>query len=264
MRRRLDAELVRRELAPSRARAQELIAAGLVTVAGAPAHNADRLVAPGEAVVVHGGGPRFVSRAGEKLDAALDRFGIDVAGARVLDVGASTGGFTDCVLGRGARRVVAVDVGRGQLHWRMRSDERVVSLERTDARDLDGARIGAPFDLVVVDVSFISLRLVLRAIVDFVAPEGDLVALVKPQFEAGRGDVGRGGIVRDAAVHRRVVVDVVAECDALAIAAIDVMASPIRGAEGNVEFLLHARRGGTRLGADSIDAAVANAHREAS
>jgi 23S rRNA (cytidine1920-2'-O)/16S rRNA (cytidine1409-2'-O)-methyltransferase len=256
LRRRLDAELVRRGLVTSRARAVEVIDAGLVTVAGAPATSASRQVAPDEAVVLAGPAPRFVSRGGEKLDAALERWGLAVDGRRVLDAGASTGGFTDCVLQRGAREVVAVDVGQGQLAWRLRSDPRVTVLERTNVRHLD-ALPGGPADLAVADLSFISLRTVTPALLRLTEPDADFVLLVKPQFEAGRARVGRGGIVRDAAVRRDVLGEVV---DALARAGLvvsDVIRSPLRGADGNVEFLARAARTGTGVARDVLDAVTA-------
>ena len=204
-RRRLDDELVRRGLAPSRTRAQADIAAGRVLVGGAARGQARPPGVAGEAIVVQGPGPRFVSRAGVKLDAALDRFGVAVQGRRVLDAGASTGGFSDCVLQRGAAAVVAVDVGYGQLHERVADDPRVVVLDRTNVRQLDPASIGEPVDLVVADLSFISLRLVLDALLGVLRPDGDLVTLVKPQFEAGRQIVvqGAGDRHRPGRVVRR-------------------------------------------------------------
>ncbi|MDQ1395469.1 MAG: rRNA (cytidine1920-2-O)/16S rRNA (cytidine1409-2-O)-methyltransferase, partial [Acidimicrobiaceae bacterium] len=199
MRRRLDAELVRRGLAPSREQAQAAIAAGSVTVGGAPATKASRMVEAAEPVHVLGPPARFVSRGGEKLDAALERFAIDVAGLRALDAGASTGGFTDCLLQRGAAAVTAVDVGHGQLHERLRADPRVRVIERTNIRTYAAEE---PFPLVVADLSFISLRTVAPALLDAnAAPGADVVVLVKPQFEAGRAEVSRGrGVVRDPAV----------------------------------------------------------------
>ncbi|MFO7280444.1 MAG: TlyA family RNA methyltransferase [Thermoanaerobacterales bacterium] len=244
VRRRLDAELVRRGLAASRQRARELIAAGRVTVDGAPALKPSRLVAPHENVQTRGEGPRFVSRAGEKLDAALDRFGVDPRGRRALDAGASTGGFTDCLLQRGAAQVVAVDVGHGQLHERLRADPRVEVRERCNVRHLAPGDLGEPFPLVVADLSFISLRTVLPNLVALAAPGADLVLLVKPQFEAGRAEASRGrGVIRDPAVWRRVLEDVVRATEALGAAIMGAMVSPITGADGNVEFLLHARTG---------------------
>jgi 23S rRNA (cytidine1920-2'-O)/16S rRNA (cytidine1409-2'-O)-methyltransferase len=228
-------------LSASRRQAQDLIAAGRVTVAGGPALKASRLVGPDEAVLVLDPGPRFVGRGGVKLDAALDRFAVPVAGARVLDAGASTGGFTDCLLQRGARSVAAVDVGYGQLHERLRADDRVEVHDRTNLRDLAAGDLGAPVDLVVADLSFISLRLVLPNLLALARPGAHLVLLVKPQFEAGRLAAARGrGVIRDPAVWRQVLDDVSAALAANGAAIMDAMVSPLPGADGNVEFLLHA------------------------
>jgi 23S rRNA (cytidine1920-2'-O)/16S rRNA (cytidine1409-2'-O)-methyltransferase len=262
-RRRLDAELVRRGVVGSRARAQELIAAGKVTVGGAPALKAARLVAPGEALLVVGDGPRFVSRGGEKLDGALERFDVVVEGARALDAGASTGGFSDCVLQRGAASVTAVDVGYGQLHEKVRDDPRVEVHDRTNIRDVRPGDLGEPFDLVVADLSFISLRLVLDALLGLARPGADLVLLVKPQFEAGKAEASRGkGVIRDPEVWRRVLAEVRDALDEHGAAIMDGMVSPLPGADGNVEFLLHVRAGGAtgrqRLDVD-IDRLVAEA-----
>ncbi|MCB1039601.1 MAG: TlyA family RNA methyltransferase, partial [Acidimicrobiales bacterium] len=243
-RRRLDAELVRRGLVTSRDRAREAIERGEVVVAGAPATKPSRLVLPEEPIHVTGPPPRFVGRGGEKLAAALERFGVDLDGRRVLDAGASTGGFTDCCLQAGAHEVVAVDVGRGQLHQRLRSDPRVVVHERTNVRHLRPGDLGDPFDVVVADLSFISLRTVAAALIALSAPGADLVWLVKPQFEAGRSEVSQGrGVIADPVVWRRVLDDVVATLGDLGAAIMGAMASPLRGADGNVEFLLHARTG---------------------
>jgi 23S rRNA (cytidine1920-2'-O)/16S rRNA (cytidine1409-2'-O)-methyltransferase len=250
-RRRLDAELVRRGLAPSRTRAQQDIADGRVLVGGAPAAKPTRLVSAGEPIVVQGPGPRWVSRAGAKLDGALDRFDVDVRGWRVLDAGASTGGFSDCLLQRGAAAIVAVDVGYGQLHERVGGDARVRVVDRTNVRDLDPALVGEPVDLVTADLSFISLRLVLDALFAVLRPGGSLVALVKPQFEAGRQVVARGrGIVTEPDVWRSVLEEVTSACEARGATIMGVMASPITGTDGNVEFLLHAVRPGLGAGAD--------------
>jgi 23S rRNA (cytidine1920-2'-O)/16S rRNA (cytidine1409-2'-O)-methyltransferase len=242
MRRRLDLELVRRGLATSRTDAQELIDLGRVTVGGGPALKAARMVDPGEPLEVTRPATRFVSRGGEKLDAALEAFALDVSGLRVLDAGASTGGFTDCVLQRGATSVVAVDVGHGQLHERIRADKRVMSHERCNVRTVDLGTLGAPFDLVVGDLSFISLRLVLAQLVGACQPGGDLVLLVKPQFEAGRAEVSKGrGIVTDPVVHERVKLEI---AEALVVAGAPPFGwidSPLLGADGNREFLVHAR-----------------------
>jgi 23S rRNA (cytidine1920-2'-O)/16S rRNA (cytidine1409-2'-O)-methyltransferase len=184
-----------------------------------------------------------VSRGGDKLVAGLDGFGIDVIGVRALDAGASTGGFTDCLLQRGAREVVAVDVGYGQLHERLRADERVDVRERTNIRSLDAGAIGGPVDLVVADLSFISLRTVAPALLACAAPGADLVLLVKPQFEAGRAEASRGrGVIRDADVRARVLEEVIGALTGLGAAIMGTMESPLTGADGNVELLLHARK----------------------
>ncbi|HYT38784.1 MAG TPA: TlyA family RNA methyltransferase, partial [Acidimicrobiia bacterium] len=244
MRRRLDLELVRRGLTESRARAQEAIAAGLVLVSGARADRAGRLVSPDEPVHLEGPPSRFVSRGGEKLAAALDRFAVDVAGARALDAGASTGGFTDCLLQRGAASVVAVDVGTGQLAWSLRNDPRVLVRERCNARNLALADVGGvAVDVVVADLSFISLRLVAPALVAVARDGADAVLLIKPQFEAGRGQVRRGGLVTDPAVHLSVLEQVTAALAAGGLGPVAVMPSPLRGAAGNIEFLGHFRAG---------------------
>jgi 23S rRNA (cytidine1920-2'-O)/16S rRNA (cytidine1409-2'-O)-methyltransferase len=258
-RRRLDAELVRRGLAPSREQAQRDIAAGRVLVGGAPAAKAARLVGAGEALVVQGPGPRFVSRAGAKLDGALDRFGVAVDGLRVLDAGASTGGFTDCLLQRGAGQVYAVDVGYGQLHERVAGDPRVVVIDRTNVRAIDVGLVGTPVDLVVADLSFISLRTVLDALMAVLADDGQVVTLVKPQFEAGREAVARGkGIVTDPEIWRDVLIAVTSAFEERGAAIMGVMVSPITGTDGNVEFLAHARRGGRSPSASAAPTAVAD------
>ena len=233
---------MRRGLAPSRQQARAAVDAGRVTVDGAPALKPSRLVAPHEAVLVAGEPPAFVSRGGDKLAAALDRFALDVTGVRALDAGASTGGFTDCLLQRGAARVVAVDVGYGQLHERLRADPRVESRERVNVRDVAPGDLGDPFLLVVGDLSFISLRTVLGALLALAAPAADVVLLVKPQFEAGRAEADRGrGVIRHPEVWRRAVDDVVYALEGLGAAIMGAMVSPITGADGNVEFLVHAR-----------------------
>jgi 23S rRNA (cytidine1920-2'-O)/16S rRNA (cytidine1409-2'-O)-methyltransferase len=191
---------------------------------------------------VLGDPPRFVSRGGEKLAAALVSFAVDVTGRRALDAGASTGGFTDCLLQAGAASVIAVDVGHGQLHERLRADPRVDVRERTHVRDLSVPAIGEPVDVLVADLSFISLRSVLPGLLGLCAPGADLVLLVKPQFEAGRDEASRGrGVIRDPAVHDRVVREIVGALESLGATIMGTMPSPITGAEGNVEFLVHAR-----------------------
>ena len=243
-RRRLDAELVRRGLAPSRERAQDEIAAGRVLVGGAPTVKASRMVDPGEAVVLLGPPARFVSRAGAKLEGAIDHFGLGefFDGARVLDVGASTGGFTDCALQHGAREVIALDVGHNQLHERIRSDTRVRNLERTNIRSVDPALVGEPVDLVVGDLSFISLRLVLEPIFSLCRSGVPYALLVKPQFEAGRAEAAKGrGIITDPAIWSRVLDEVMSALLALGASIMWVMVSPITGSYGNVEFIVAGR-----------------------
>jgi 23S rRNA (cytidine1920-2'-O)/16S rRNA (cytidine1409-2'-O)-methyltransferase len=243
VRRRLDAELVRRGLAESRTQARSLIDAGRVRVGGAPATKAARQVDAGEAVLVEGDGPRFVGRGGEKLAAALDAFGLDPAGVHALDAGASTGGFTDALLQAGAGSVVALDVGHGQLHERLRADARVEVLERTNLRHVDPAALG-PFGAVVADLSFISLTVVMDVLVGCTAEGGWLVLLVKPQFEAGRREVSRGrGVVHDPAEWVAALERVADAAGSAGAVPAGVVVSPLRGAEGNVELLLHLRRG---------------------
>jgi 23S rRNA (cytidine1920-2'-O)/16S rRNA (cytidine1409-2'-O)-methyltransferase len=240
-RRRLDAELVRRGLVASRAEAQEAVSAGRVTVAGAPALKPARMVAADEPLRLLAPPRRFVSRGGDKLDAALDAFAVDATGRRALDAGASTGGFTDCLLQRGARQVIAVDVGHGQLHPKLRDDDRVVVRERTNVRTVTAADIGGPVDLVVADLSFISLRTVAAALLAVTRPGGDLVLLVKPQFEAGRAEVSRGrGVIRDDAVRSRVRQEVGDVLVGGRATIMGWMESPLRGADGNVEYFVHA------------------------
>ena len=231
---------MRRGLAASRQQAQEAITAGRVLVGGAPADKPARLVGAEEPIVLAGPPPRFVGRGGVKLDAALERFSVPVAGRHGLDAGASTGGFTDCLLQRGAASVTAVDVGYGQLHQRLREDRRVTVLERTNVRSLV---LPDPVEVVVADLSFISLATVAPALVGANAVAGaDVVLLVKPQFEAGRADVAPGrGVVRDPAVWRRALERVRSSLTSQGAAMMDAMVSPLKGADGNVEFLVHLR-----------------------
>jgi len=240
-RRRLDLELVRRELIGSRAEAQTLIAEHRVLVNGAVADKASRQVANSDALIVERPPDRFVGRGAHKLDHALDAFAIDVTGLRVLDAGASTGGFTDCVLQRGAALVVALDVGHGQLHERLRQDERVVNLERHNVRYVTADEIGGDVDMVVGDLSFISLGLVVAPLAAVCKPGASMVLLVKPQFEAGRKEVAKGrGVITDPAVHDRVRDDVERHLTAAGCTVRGWTPSPITGAEGNREFLVHA------------------------
>ena len=242
-RRRLDTELVRRRLVVSREQAQTHIADGRVLVAGAPAAKPSRMVAPDEAVVILGDPPRFVGRGGQKLEAALDRFGVDPRGRRAVDAGASTGGFTDCLLQRGAAQVLAVDVGHGQLHERLRADPRVVVIERTNIRTFVA---DSAVDLLVADLSFISLATAAPGLVgDGVVPGADVVVLVKPQFEAGRVEASRGrGVITDPVIWARVLDDVRSAFGRHGAVTVDAMVSPLRGAEGNVEFLFYLRAHG--------------------
>ncbi|MGH9214173.1 MAG: TlyA family RNA methyltransferase [Acidimicrobiales bacterium] len=240
-RRRLDTEIVRRKLAGSKQEAAELIAADRVTVGGAPAANAGRFVSPNEAVVILNEPPRFVTRAGAKLAAGLERFNLSVENVRALDAGASGGGFTDCLLQHGARQVVAVDVGYGQLHERLRADPRVEVLDRTNIRDLAPGDLGPPFDLIVADLSFISLRHVIPGLIGQGRHGTDLVLLVKPQYEATRAEASRGkGVIRDPEVWRRVLAEIAGELLMKGASVLAGAISPIQGAEGNVEFLIHA------------------------
>ncbi len=246
----------------SRQQAQEAIAAGRVLVGGAPADKPARMVAADEPIVLAGPPPRFVSRGGEKLDAALSRFAIDVEGKHALDAGASTGGFTDCLLQRGAAGVIAVDVGYGQLHERLRADGRVTVRERTNVRSLV---LEVPVPVVVGDLSFISLGTVAPALVGANAVEGaEVVVLVKPQFEAGRAEVSKGrGVVRDPTVWRRVLGETASALSASGAAMMGVMVSPLKGADGNVEFLFHLRAhdAGGVVDEGTLDAVVEQATR---
>jgi 23S rRNA (cytidine1920-2'-O)/16S rRNA (cytidine1409-2'-O)-methyltransferase len=239
---RLDALLVERGLAASRERARAMILAGQVRVDGQPAGKAGVAVAPDADVTLLVPDHPYVGRGGLKLEHALQTFGIDVTGRLALDIGASTGGFTDVLLRRGASRVVALDVGHGQLDWRLRNDPRVVVLERTNARTLTPEALPADarsFGIVTIDVSFISLAQILPVVPPLLGPRADVVALVKPQFEAGRSEVGKGGIVRDPTVQARVVEAVTERALALGLTRAGVAESPITGMEGNREFLLH-------------------------
>ncbi|MFH1330319.1 MAG: TlyA family RNA methyltransferase [Actinomycetota bacterium] len=239
-RRRLDLELVRRGLASTRTTAQRLIAAGRVVVHGVPEPRPATLVDQQAAVSVTDDGPRWASRGGVKLAAALESLGVDCAGRRCLDVGASTGGFTDVLLVRGAETVTAVDVGYGQLAWRLRSDPRVAVFDRTNFRLADPAALGAPFDLVTADVSFISLRLLAPNLAACGRPGTEYVVLVKPQFEVGRRQVRRGGLVTDSQMHRFALQGVADGFAAAGLGTKGAHPSPITGATGNREFFLHA------------------------
>ena len=239
---RLDVRLTDQGLAASRERARALVLAGRVRVNGEVVTKAGAPVAADARLEVTTPDFPWVGRGGVKLAHAIDTFGIEVIGREALDIGASTGGFTDVLLQRGARRVVALDVGHGQIDWRLREDPRVVVLERRNARALEPSWLPGPVDVVTIDVSFISLRLILPALPAVLAPGADIVALVKPQFEAGRDEVGRGGLVKDPAVHEAVIARVTEAAAALGLTRLGLTPSPITGATGNQEFLIHLRR----------------------
>ena len=241
---RLDTLLVEKGLAESREKARALILAGQVDVAGQGTAKAGTMVPVDANIRVIGPDHPWVGRGGIKLAHALDAFGIDASGAIALDIGASTGGFTDVWLQRGARHVIALDVGHSQLHWKVRSDPRVTVIENTNARYLtpgDLPAIGGPITRASIDVSFISLRHIFPVLPPLIARGSDIVALVKPQFEAGRRDVGKGGLVLEPAVHARVVSEVTAAAAEVGLTRLGLVDSPITGAEGNKEFLLHLR-----------------------
>lgn len=236
---RLDAVLMNRGLFESRARAQAAIMAGQVLVNDQKIDKPGTAVAPEANIRIIGDKLPYVSRGGLKLEKALQIFPIRVAGKVVADIGASTGGFTDCALQNGAAKVYAVDVGYGQLAWKLRTDERVINMERTNVRYLEPVAIGELVDAVTIDVAFISLDKVLPAVHKILKPEGFVIALIKPQFEAGRENVGKKGVVRDAAVHESVIKNVIAfaKGEGFGVAGLDF--SPIKGPEGNIEYLLH-------------------------
>ncbi len=236
---RLDALVVQKGLATGRDQAKAYILAGQITVDGRRVDKAGTMISETAELAFTGNANPFVSRGGLKLVKALDEFAINLCGRRVLDLGASTGGFTDCALQRGASHVVAVDVGYGQLAWSLRTDPRVTVLERTNARYLTLELIGEPVDFISADLSFISLTKVLPALPSLLTPEGELVVLVKPQFEAGRGQVGKKGVVKDPAIHSEVILRVASCAQVLGLIPVNISYSPITGPEGNIEYLLH-------------------------
>jgi 23S rRNA (cytidine1920-2'-O)/16S rRNA (cytidine1409-2'-O)-methyltransferase len=247
---RLDLLLQSRGLAESREQARSLILSGSVLVDGKKVEKAGAQVKQDAEIVLLGPTAPYVSRGGIKLEAALDAFHLDVTGNVVIDVGASTGGFTDCLLQRGAARVYAVDVGYGQLAWRLRQDSRVIVLERRNIRTLPPEEIPEPADLATIDVSFISLEKVIPAVVSFLKPQGEIVALVKPQFEVGKGEVGRGGIVRSPEKHQRVLDRIQNQAAAWGLRVGGSIPSPILGQKGNVEFLVYFKRTDTQAISD--------------
>lgn len=254
---RLDLELVRRGLARSREHAAQLVAEGRVTVGGRIATKSATAVETGAPLLVAApAGEQYVSRGGHKLAGALEAFGYDPAGRRALDAGASTGGFTDVLLRRGAAHVVAVDVGYGQLAWSLRSDPRVTVLDRTNVRALDPALVGEPVDLVVADLSFIPLGLVLPALVGCARPGADLLPMVKPQFEVGRARLPAGGVVRDPQLRAEAVRGVATQAARLGLGVHGVVASALPGPSGNVEFFLWLRAGAPPLAEPDLLRAV--------
>jgi 23S rRNA (cytidine1920-2'-O)/16S rRNA (cytidine1409-2'-O)-methyltransferase len=251
---RLD-EAVAARAGVTRSQARSLIMEGRVRVGGEPANKAGQRVRDDAEISIEAP-RRFVSRGGEKLEAALDAFALDVRDLQALDVGASTGGFTDCLLQRGVAHVTAVDVGYGQIDWRLRNDSRVSLLERTNFRHLRDDAFASPFDIIAIDTSFISLRTILARAIGYLAPNGCIVALVKPQFEAGRERLGRGGVVRDPAVHRAVLREVRDAAAGLGLPAAALIASPLLGPAGNREFLIELRRGAEAIDDERIDRVV--------
>jgi 23S rRNA (cytidine1920-2'-O)/16S rRNA (cytidine1409-2'-O)-methyltransferase len=239
---RLDLILVANGLVKSRQRAQAMIMAGKVLVNDRPVDKPGFHVSPDDTVELKGTDIPYVSRGGLKLEAALHKLQLDVTGSICIDVGASTGGFTDCLLQHGAERVYAVDVGYGQLAWKLRQDPRVIVIERTNVRHMAADTIPAPVDLVTIDVSFISLKIVVPVIVKFLKPDGSLLALIKPQFEVGKTQVGKGGVVRDPKLHQQVIQDLSNFFGTLKLVPLSIYPSPLLGPKGNREFFTYVRR----------------------
>ncbi len=239
---RLDLILVAKGLVKSRQRAQAMIMAGKVLVNDRPVDKSGFHVSPDDTVELKGTDIPYVSRGGLKLEAALHKLQLDVTGSICIDVGASTGGFTDCLLQHGAERVYAVDVGYGQLAWKLRQDSRVIVIERTNVRLMAADTITAPVDLVTIDVSFISLKIVVPVIVKFLKPDGSLLALIKPQFEVGKTQVGKGGVVREPKLHQRVIKDLSNFFGTLKLVPLSIYPSPLLGPKGNREFFTYVRR----------------------
>ena len=259
---RLDQLVFERGFTESRERAKTTVMSGLVYVNGQKADKPGMPVSPDAALEVRGEALPFVSRGGFKLDKARKVFPVDPAGKRCIDCGASTGGFTDVLLQHGAEKVYAVDVGYGQLAWKLRSDPRVVNLERCNLRYVTREEIPEPLDLAVMDVSFISIRLVLPAVRQLLKDGADLICLIKPQFEAGREEVGKKGVVRDEAVHREVVRSIVDFAPTIGLSVLGLDYSPIRGPEGNIEYLCHLRNSPEQDGSFDIAALVARSHHD--
>ena len=235
---RLDLMLVAKGLAPSRTRAQAMVMAGKVLVNNRPVDKPGYSVSPNDTVDLKGTDIAYVSRGGLKLETALHNLELDVTGAVCIDVGASTGGFTDCLLQHGAERVYAVDVGYGQLAWKLRQDSRVIVIERTNVRHMAPDAVPTPVDLVTIDVAFISLKIVVPAIVKFLKPAASILALIKPQFEVGKGQVGKGGVVREPELHQQVIMDLSDFFGTLRLTPQSVYPSPVLGPKGNREFFI--------------------------
>ena len=263
---RLDVEMVNRGLCPSREKARALILAGEVRVNGIRADKAGQEIAEGAEIVVIEDAIPFVSRGGLKLDKAIRTFPIDLNDRVCADIGASTGGFTDVMLKNGAKHVYSIDVGYGQLDWSLRNDERVTVMERTNARFMEPSWFPDPISFASIDVSFISLRLILPPLFACLQDGGETVALIKPQFEAGRSEIGKNGVVRDASVHERVIRDILAFSQSIGFTPMGLSFSPITGPKGNVEFLLYIMKGCPKNVpemhniTDSIPEIVKNAH----
>lgn len=249
---RLDLILVENGLFDSREKARSAILAGKVLVEGAPARKPGDLVDPEWRIEVKGWRLPYVSRGGLKLEAALKAFRIDPSEKIALDVGASTGGFTDCLLQHGAKKVYAVDVGYGQLAWKIRTDPRVIPLERTNIRYIDPALIRDKIDIATIDVSFISLAKVIPTVCHFLEEDGDIAALIKPQFEAGKGEVGKGGVVRAGPAHLKVILKVYKETSAMDLKTRGLVRSPLLGPSGNQEYFIHLRKSGEALSEDEL------------
>ena len=260
---RLDVALVNRGLVESREKGRALIMAGSVYVNGQKAFKAGESIKDGMNIEIRGAKLKYVSRGGLKLEKSLEVFPINLTDKVCADIGASTGGFTDCMLQNGAKKVYAVDVGYGQLAWKLRSDDRVVNMERTNVRYLDFDLIQDKIEFVSIDVSFISLRLVLPVVYELLADGGELVALIKPQFEAGREEVGKKGVVRDASVHRSVIENITSFAYETGFCVKGLDFSPIKGPEGNIEYLMYVSKNGentNNVTEDIIDSVVTKSH----
>lgn len=243
MKSRLDKLLLEKGLASSRERAQALIMEGKVVVNSMPATKAGSMFGPDINIELKGADMPYVSRGGLKLEAALNHFGVALEGKIALDAGASTGGFTDCMLQRGAEKVYCVDVGYGQLAWKLRQDPRVVLIERTNIRYIENDKLPEPIDIAVIDVSFISLTLVVPKTLEFLKDSGEIIALIKPQFEVGKGEVDKGGIVRDELKRQSAVEKIRMHFESLGLQNIGIIQSPILGQKGNAEYLIYGKRG---------------------